>query len=111
MIELVDALQAWPSARFAAILKLKLQDLQPGALPLGQATTQGGYVDDSDISVTVLRTTENAQSVAADVGVFFTEMVGGCNCHDDPLAVNAYCELRVTIDKLTAGTTFTLIGD
>ena len=111
MVELVEAMHAWPSARFAATLKQQLQALQPGALPLGQATTQGGYVDDSDISVTVLRTTDNGQSVAADVGVFFTEVVGGCNCHDDPLAVNAYCELRVTIDKLTAATTFTLIGD
>jgi hypothetical protein len=111
MVQLVDALRAWPSARFARVLKQGLQGLQSGALPLEHATTQGGHVDDSDLSVTVLRTVENDHSVEAEVGVFFTEVVGGCNCHDDPLAVNAYCEMRVTIDKASAEAVFSLLAD
>ncbi len=36
------------------------------------------------------------------VGIFFTEMVAGCSCAEEPDAVNANCRLRMRIDKAPA---------
>ena len=96
---LQDCLAAADTKGLAARLAAGLQALPPGTLPLHIGCTQGGLVDDHDITATVLSVERGTDRAVARVGVFFTELVGGCNCHDDPLAVNAYCELRVTLDR------------
>jgi hypothetical protein len=48
------------------------------------------------------------------VGVFFSGIITGCSCADDPTPVetqNEYCELLFAIDKATAETTITLLAD
>lgn len=95
----------------AQVLKAELESLPPGSLPLHLATTQGGRVDDRDITVTVFTASDSNDSIRAHIGVFFTEVVGGCNCHDDPIEVNAYGELRVTIDKASAEARFEVLAD
>jgi hypothetical protein len=111
MSTLTAALRAWPSDDFARALKADLEALPAGTLPLHLATTQGGLVDDSDISVSVLTHTDDAAAIRARVGVFFTEAVGGCNCHDDPIRANGYCLLEVSIHKRTAAADFVLLPD
>jgi hypothetical protein len=47
-------------------------------------------------------------------GVFYTGIIAGCSCSDDPSPVdeqNEYCDLLFTIDKLTAETQITLLVD
>jgi hypothetical protein len=97
-----EALAAWQSDVFGRVLKEEIESLSPGTLPLHLGTAQGGFVDDSDIAATVLTSAEEAGSICADVGIFFTEIVGGCSCGDEPEAVNAYCRLRIHIDKSSA---------
>jgi hypothetical protein len=111
MPTLPGALSAWPSDSFAQTLKDELKALGSGALPLHAGLTEGGVIDDSALEVTVLNTTEDAQTLQAKVGCFFTEVVGGCNCHDDPYSRNAYCELSVHIDRETAAASFTALAD
>lgn len=94
---------------FAQQLKAALEQLPPGTLPLAQATTQGGQVDDSDVSVTVLALRDDGDVIRARVMVFFSEIVGGCSCGDDPLAGTAQGELEVWIDKRSAEAGFRLI--
>jgi hypothetical protein len=101
--------RAWPSAAFAATLKAELQSLDGGTLPLDQGVSCGGQVDDSDITAMVLRVSDEVSMVQADVGIFFGEIVGGCSCGDDPQTQNAYCEMRVQIDKRTAEALFSVI--
>lgn len=84
---------------FAACLVSALKALPPGSLPLRAGCEQGGLVDDSDVSVSVLEVDRAAEHDIARVGVFFTELVGGCSCHDDPAHANAYCLLEVAIRR------------
>jgi hypothetical protein len=58
-------------------------------------------IDDRDIETTILCMEQAADQISARIGVFFTEIVGGCNCNDDPLETNAYCVLEVVIDRTT----------
>ncbi len=99
------------SGLFAQQLKHELEHLQAGTLPLEQATTQGGRVDTSDFSAAVVEVREDGGFIRARVAIFFNEVVGGCSCGDDPVSVNAYCEMRVSIDRLTAETELTLIRE
>ena len=88
-------------AQFARALGPALDALPAGALPLGSGCTRGGMIDDSALTFSVLAVDEQAGRVAARVGVFFTEVVGGCNCSDDPVAFDAYCVLEVAFDRAT----------
>lgn len=109
MIKLPVSLQRWHSHDFKQALKDELEHLPAGTLPLEQGTSRGGFVDDSDISVSVTHTTENRHSIQVRAGVFFTEIITGCGCGDEPLPENAHCVLRISIDKSTAAAEFEVI--
>jgi hypothetical protein len=95
-----NSLRAWPSESFAEALKQEIQAVGIAGLPV--ATTQGGHVDEQEFSVMVLVTQETADAIEARVGVFFSEILGGCNCSEDPVESNSYCELIVAINKKNA---------
>jgi hypothetical protein len=101
---LTKALGDWGTAGFATSLKRELLALGPATMPLHLGTTQGGIVDESSLDATVLGFEEEQGTIKARVGFFFTEIVGGCSCGDDPLASQAYCELLVLIDRATGET-------
>lgn len=105
-MRLPETLRAWGGADFDRVLRRELGALPSGTLPLDGGTSQGGYVDDGDIAVSVLGATEDTQSVQARVGIFFTEVVPSCSCGDDPLEVNAYCTVQIRVDKATAEAVF-----
>jgi hypothetical protein len=105
------ALTAWGSDAFGRVLKEEVESLSPGTLPLHLGVLQGGFVDDSDIAATVLTSREDEGSILVDVGIFFTEIVGGCSCGDEPEAINSYCRLRIRIDKSSAEAHIGLVLD
>lgn len=82
-------------------LKAALRALAAGTLPLAAGRSQGGAIDDRDTTFSLLRLEESGNLTVARVGVFFTEVVGGCNCSEDPVEHNAYCVLEVRIDRTT----------
>ena len=109
MPKLPNSARAWPSDSFAQTLKGELENLERGALPLDKAALQGGHVDDSRITATILRVADGGNEVRADVGIFFDEIIAGCSCGDDAQSQSAYCEIQVRIDKATAEAAFALI--
>lgn len=109
MAQLPNALRAWRSDAFSQTLKSEIERLPPGSLPLDKGVAQGGYVDDSRITALVLHAAEAGGAIQARVGVFFTEIVANCGCGDDPMAQNAYCELRIVIDKASAEAGFQVV--
>ena len=111
MATLARTLGDWQSDCFQQTLKSELAGLPTGVLPLQAAAPQGGVVDEADISFTVLDAAEDAEAVRVKVGIFFVETVGGCSCGDEPMAQNAYREMRIRIDKVTAEAAFSLTAD
>ena len=111
MMTLHDALRAWPTTDFAPALKRGLAALPPGALPLQHGVSPGAHVDDSEVSATVIRAAAEAGVIRARVGVFFTEVLAGCSCGDDPAPTSAYCEIEVLIDRASGEVRFVPVGD
>ena len=58
-----------------------------------------------------LEVREHGDWICARVGIFFNEVVGGCSCGDDPLSVNAYCQIQVSIDRASAEAEFAVIAE
>ncbi len=74
-----------------------LNTLPPGSLPLHQCRTHGGLIDEAQRTISVLGCAPTAWGIRVRAGVFFSEIVGGCNCADDPVAHNAYGVLRIDL--------------
>jgi len=111
MPKFTTPLTHWNTDLFNSSLKSEIQNLKSGVLPLHLATTRGGMVDDSNISASIINSSASKHLIQAKVGVFFNEIIGGCNCHDAPASENTYCEILVSIDLHTAETTFSLIAE
>ena len=108
MTKLTNSLKNRGSENFKKVLKQEIEALGNDVLPLNQATCQGGLADDSNISALINSVTENETQLLIKVGIFFNEIIAGCNCGDDPASENTYCELLVSIDKSTAEACFSL---
>jgi len=111
MTRLVKSLQAWNTRAFAGALKAEILDQGAGTLPLQECTSLGGRIDGDALDITVLGMSENAAEIAVRLGVFLTEIMGGCSCGDDPVESNTWCVLRVRIDKATAAACFQVISE
>jgi hypothetical protein len=86
------------------VLKRELE-AQAGQLPLQQALANSSTVFGDRIEVMVIASEADGDRIRARVGVFFSGIVAGCSCADDPTPVeaqNEYCELLVDIDRRTA---------
>ncbi len=108
MTKLSSSLKNWGSDEFKKTLKQELEILDDGTLPLDQAICQGGKADGSNISALINSATESDAKIQVNVGIFFNEIIAGCNCDDDPMSENTYCDLLVSIDKETAEAEFSI---
>ena len=89
-----------------AIMQLPLKDL-----PLQQACTQGGWIDENSLQLASLNKQNRAGTIDVQFHVFFTELTGGCNCHDDPASSINQCTLLASFDKTNGTTELSLIDD
>jgi hypothetical protein len=97
MIILRDSVSRYGSPDFATDLSRELTALPEGSLPI--MGEQGGLIDTASIGVTLLSAHADAGRIVVVIGVFFTELVGGCSCGDDPFSVSGYKELCLRIDR------------
>jgi len=105
------ALRDWGTARFATSLQQAIEALGSDCLPLAAGTREGGHVTDEGLAVSVIEAADRGACIAVRIGVFFTEVVGGCSCGDDPYTLPGYCQLQVTIDKQTCRAGFAFIDE
>ncbi|KPK55897.1 MAG: hypothetical protein AMS22_02895 [Thiotrichales bacterium SG8_50] len=111
MIRLTHALSAWGTPDFQAALQAELQQLSVEQLPLQQGLATSGYALDGDMRAMILSVSDDETFIHARVGIFYTGVVAGCSCADDPTPINEnneYCEIEFAIHKATAEATATL---
>ncbi|MDH5599824.1 MAG: hypothetical protein OEY78_00840 [Gammaproteobacteria bacterium] len=97
---------------YKKIIKHEIQNLDPSLLPLQQGLSQSSYVSSAPVSVVVLSTFEEADLIHIKTGIFYSGIIAGCNCSDDPSPVdeqNEYCEIKFIINKNTAETRLLLL--
>ena len=112
MLKLSKTLQAKHSPDFTAILKNEIQNIDPNLLPLQQGLSLSSYVGKTPFTTVILNISEEADSIKIKAGIFYTGIIAGCSCSDDPSPTdeqNEYCELLFSIDKVTAETSVELL--
>jgi len=114
MARLAKALSAWGSPAFEDILKAGIEQLDPAWLPLQQGLSQSSYVSEDAFSVMLIRVLETPDSLCVKAGIFYSGVIAGCNCADDPSPVDTcteYCVVQFVIDRKTAETTVELVPE
>lgn len=107
MTMLTASLRAWGSDTFHSTLKTELERLRSDVLPIAHVIGEGNHFDESDLGVIINEVTEDALYIYASVGVFFSEIVSCLTCSGgDGMCDQAYCEIRVTIDKASGKAQF-----
>jgi len=112
MIYLPHSLAAWNSDVFSAVAKREIGALDEKLLPLQQGLRYSSSVNANSLSVTLLHVEDDAHKITVRAGLFYTGIISGCNCADDPTPIdeyNEYCEVVFQIDKKTAMTSVLLI--
>ncbi len=112
MFYLNQSLLAWGTDAFNIILKKELCSINPDLLPLQQGLTQSNYAISKNLSATILSIKSDNNYIQVKAGLFYTGVISGCSCADDPTPIdeiNEYCDVLLRIDKKTAEATVTLI--
>lgn len=92
---------------FGRVLKQEIQSLDPDLLPLQENLAQGSVAKGEGFSAVVLRVEEDGGSIRAKVAIFYTGVIAGCACADDPTPENEtteYCELVFVIERESGDT-------
>ena len=114
VIRLGKALKAWGTPDFEEVLKREIEGLGVGQLPLQQGLSTGSHAVDDSLGVMIISVTESADVIHAKAGIFYTGIIAGCSCADDPTPVDEnteYCVVQLDIDKTTAETTVLLLNE
>lgn len=96
------------------IVKTEIQNIDPVLLPLQQGLSFSSYVSKTPFSAVILDIKEETHYINIKAGIFYTGIIAGCSCSDDPSPVdeqNEYCDLQFYINKKTYETTVSLIED
>ena len=89
------------------IAKDEITSIDPTLLPLQQGLSLSSYVGKTPFSITILNVTNDADTIKIKAGIFYTGIIAGCSCSDDPSPTdeqNEYCELLFSINKTSAET-------
>jgi len=114
MIRLTETLISWGTPRFNDVVKKEIEQLSAGQLPLQQGLSTGSYASDVPHKAMIIDVSETAASIRVKAGIFYSGIIAGCSCADDPTPVNEeneYCVVQLDIDKHTADATITLLAD
>jgi hypothetical protein len=112
MIKLKKTLDAFDAPTFKDVMKNEVEHLDIQLLPLQAGLSQGSYVSESKFTAMILGVSEETGVILANASIFYTSIIAGCNCADDPSPIEEqteYCEVQFKIDKETAATTVKLL--
>ena len=111
MIRLAKTINARGTPGFTDVLKRELEQIDPEQFPLQQGLSAGSHVQSDGFNVMILGVSEENDFICARAGIFYTSIIAGCSCADDPTPISElseYCEVQFDIDRKTGETTVAL---
>lgn len=114
MIELTKSLSLWGTADFNNCLKSEIEKMSVKQLPLQQGLSNSSYALDNNIKAIIISVADKEKIIQIKAGVFYTGVISGCSCADDPTPMDEeseYCEVNIDIDKISAETVITLLSE
>ena len=111
---LPQSLHAWGTPGFNDVLKREIEQFDAAALPLQQALAHSSHVTDRPFQAMVIGAHEESGLIRVKAGIFYTGIIAGCSCADDPTPIDElteYCVVQIDIDRTTADATVTLLEE
>lgn len=113
-MRLPEVLAAWGSAGFESTLKSQIACLGPAQLPLQQGLRLSSQVASAPPQAILIRAEEVDDGLRIELGLFYTGIVAGCSCADDPTPVDElteYCRVLLEIRRPLGQTRVRLLED
>ncbi len=85
-------------------IRKALEKMDRNKLPLQQGLSGSSVALDDELQVVMLSTRVEKDAIEARAGLFYTGVIAGCSCADDPTPmdrVNEYCEIDIRINRET----------
>jgi hypothetical protein len=114
MIRLSKTLNSWGTSAFQDAFNQEIAQMESELLPLQQGLTISSHVTDRPVQAMILSTQEEAKLIRVKAGIFYTGIIAGCSCADDPTPIaeqNEYCVVEFCIDRQSAETTVMLVAE
>ncbi len=114
MILLERVVKAWGRPEFERVLKQALLELDAKTLLLQQGLQHSSHALTEGMSVLINRVGEEDGRILVRVGIFYSGIIAGCSCADDPSPVDPvteYLELLLEIDRETAAASIRLLAE
>lgn len=114
MIRLPDSLAAWGSPAFESTFRREAEALDPVLLPLQQALARSSHVSPAPFQVLVRRVEAADGRIRVKAGIFYSGIIAGCSCADDPTPIDElteYCVVEFSIDTTSGEATVTLLAE
>jgi hypothetical protein len=111
-VELPNALRAWGSDGFNEALKSEIEHLPHHQLPLQQGLQYSSLVSEEPFQVMILSTDETDEAILVRAGLFYSGVIAGCSCADDPTPldlVTEHCTIEIRLEKQNGRTRFMLL--
>ena len=112
MFHLPLSLEAWGHEYFDEVFIQEIKTIDAEQLPLQQGLQHSAYASADKLSAIILQREANETEILLKTALFYTGVIAGCSCADDPTPldeVNEYCEALFSIDKKTALCTVLLL--
>lgn len=114
MIHLNKALAAWGQKDFQAVLRSELERLPHDTLPLQEGLRYSSYVSEEPFQVMLIRVNEERHQILVMARLFYSGIIAGCSCADDPTPLDSQtesCLLQLCLDKRDGSASFSLLPD
>jgi hypothetical protein len=112
VIYLEQSLAAWGTPAFNERFKAEAEGLSSALLPLQQGLRLSSSISSEPFSVMVIGLSEESGRIRIKAGIFYSGIIAGCSCSDDPTPQDVqaeYCVVEFAIDRETAETTVSLL--
>lgn len=114
MLRLPESLNAWDTPGFRDVLKREIERLEASVLPLQRGLARSSHVTDRPFQAMIIAVQEEMGLIRVKAGIFYTGIIAGCSCADDPTPIDElteYCVVQLDIDRATAAATVTLLEE
>lgn len=113
MIQLTRSLSCWGTPEFRQSFITEVSGLSLEQIPLQQAMRVGNMASKHNLDIMINKQNEDSEFIYIHTGIFFSSLISGCSCADDPTPVDyntEYGEMLFRIDK-KCGDTLIIVSD
>lgn len=100
--------------QFQEVIIREIEQLDQELLPLQEGLALGSHVTDDPLKAMMINCDEEQGCIKVKVGVFYSSIIAGCSCADDPTPIDTnqeYCVLEFEINKETGEANVTLLPE